>query len=104
MSRWNGNQSMAIESKIQWCHSTFNPWLGCTKVSPGCANCYAEKNRAVKAFGVRWGKGSARRRTSETYWEDPMRWNLKAKRLGVQHRVFCGSLCDWADGEVSEEW
>ncbi len=30
------------ETSIEWCDYTFNPWRGCTKVSPGCANCYAE--------------------------------------------------------------
>lgn len=38
---------MGSETKI--CDATFNPWLGCSKVSPGCANCYAE------AFGRRLG-------------------------------------------------
>lgn len=32
---------MAENSKIEWTDHTFNPWIGCTKVSPGCANCYA---------------------------------------------------------------
>lgn len=34
---------MAERTKIQWADSTWDPWRGCTKVSPGCANCYAEK-------------------------------------------------------------
>ena len=29
-------------SKIEWCDHTFNPWIGCQKVSPGCDHCYAE--------------------------------------------------------------
>jgi Protein of unknown function (DUF5131) len=33
---------MAKDSKIEWTHHTFNPWWGCTKVSPACDNCYAE--------------------------------------------------------------
>lgn len=41
------------DSKIEWCDSTFNPWEGCTKVSPGCANCYAETRNA------RFGGGTA---------------------------------------------
>lgn len=32
---------MAENSKIEWTDHTFNPWIGCTKVSPGCKNCYA---------------------------------------------------------------
>lgn len=34
---------MSTESKIAWTEATWNPVVGCTKVSPGCANCYAEK-------------------------------------------------------------
>ncbi len=34
---------MAQESCIEWTHSTWNPVVGCTKVSPGCKNCYAER-------------------------------------------------------------
>jgi len=33
---------MAENSKIEWCHHTFNPWTGCTKIGPGCDHCYAE--------------------------------------------------------------
>jgi protein gp37 len=33
---------MAERSKIEWTDSTFNPWIGCTNVSPGCEHCYAE--------------------------------------------------------------
>lgn len=40
---------MGENSSIEWTHHTFNPWIGCTKVSPGCANCYAE------AQDHRWG-------------------------------------------------
>lgn len=33
---------MAETTAISWADKTFNPWVGCTKVSPGCDNCYAE--------------------------------------------------------------
>lgn len=33
---------MGENSKIAWTHHTFNPWVGCQRVSPGCENCYAE--------------------------------------------------------------
>ena len=33
---------MGTDSKIEWCHHTHNPWLGCHKVSDGCRHCYAE--------------------------------------------------------------
>lgn len=34
---------MAFGSDIEWTESTWNPVTGCTKVSPGCAHCYAER-------------------------------------------------------------
>lgn len=34
---------MALKSQIEWTESTWNPITGCTKLSPGCANCYAER-------------------------------------------------------------
>jgi protein gp37 len=33
---------MGENSAIEWTDHTFNPWIGCTKVSPGCDRCYAE--------------------------------------------------------------
>lgn len=64
-------------SKIEWCDHTFNPWEGCTKVSPGCAHCYAETRNARFGGGTapNWGKGAPRRRTSAANWKEPLRWN-----------------------------
>src|SRR5207247_7039127 len=44
------NIFMAENSKIEWCDHTFNPWIGCQKVSPGCDHCYAE-HMADHRFG-----------------------------------------------------
>ena len=45
---------MATKSKIDWTESSWNPITGCTKVSPGCMNCYAEKLAIrLKAMGQR---------------------------------------------------
>jgi protein gp37 len=67
---------MAANSKIEWCHHTFNPWRGCTKVSAGCANCYAEtlSHRNPKVLGV-WGDGGTRVVASESAWREPRKWN-----------------------------
>lgn len=58
---------MSENSKIEWCDHTFNPWIGCTKVSPGCANCYAEVStpaRVMRADGREtWGEGAPRSKT-----------------------------------------
>lgn len=95
---------MSANSKIEWCDHTFNPWIGCAKVSPGCAHCYAEQLMDRRYGKVQWGKGKERHRTGRSYWKQPIKWNLEARKSGKRFRVFCGSLCDWLDDEVPIEW
>ena len=84
---------MGENSKIGWTHHTFNPWAGCTKVSPACDFCFAEMD--TKRYGFcEWGKDAERRVTSESYWRQPLKWNADAEREGISRRVFCGSWCD----------
>lgn len=84
---------MGENSKIEWCSHTFNPWWGCTKVSPGCDSCYAK--RLSKRWGHDlWGPKANRRFMSDAYWRKPLNWNKKAEKAGVRARVFCGSMCD----------
>ncbi len=84
---------MGKNSGIQWTDNTFNPWMGCTKVSPGCEHCYAEADRKRRGQ-LLWGPKAPRQRTSAAYWKQPLAWNEEATRLGIPARVFCGSLCD----------
>ena len=95
---------MAEDSKIEWCHHTFNPWIGCTKVGPGCDNCYAEADFDKRRHVVQWGPGQPRKRTAVSTWALPVKWNAEAERLGVRYRVFCASLADVFDNEVPDEW
>ena len=45
---------MATKSSIEWTELTWNPMVGCTKISPGCKNCYAETMpRRLHAMGMR---------------------------------------------------
>jgi protein gp37 len=94
---------MAENSKIQWTDHTFNPWIGCTKVSPGCAHCYAEELMDTRYGKVKWGKGQKRQRTSAANWKLPLKWNRLAAFTN-RPRVFCASLADWLDDEVPIEW
>lgn len=86
---------MGAKTAIEWCDHTFNPWRGCTKVSPGCANCYAEKmsKRNPRVLGV-WGDNGTRVVASDAMWREPLKWNAAAQRDGVRRRVFCASLAD----------
>lgn len=92
---------MAENSKIEWTDHTFNPWVGCTKVSPACDHCYAE-GWAKRSGMVKWG--GPRKRTSEANWKKPAKWNREAKAAGVRRRVFCASLADVFDNQVPNEW
>lgn len=113
---------MSETTKISWCDSTWNPWRGCSKVSLGCKNCYAEElvNRRLSDF-------SKRTRAKPATFNAPLKWNQqpwvcdvcgkpvqdKEKHLadyacsyGFFHRrrVFLGSLMDWLDPNVPVEW
>jgi protein gp37 len=91
---------MAENSKIEWTHHTFNTHWGCTKVSPGCDNCYAENTG--NRFGVSWGAGAPRKTMSDSYWKQPIKWNKRAGEKGVRERVFCASMADVFDNEAPE--
>lgn len=95
---------MAESTTISWCRSTFNPWLGCTKVSDGCLNCYAAVSTPARAMGIKWGAGEPRRRTSASNWKLPLRWEKQAAETGEFWPVFCSSLADVFDNEVPDEW
>lgn len=95
---------MAENSKIEWCHHTFNPWIGCTRVGPGCDNCYAARSTPVRTMGIEWGPGQPRRMTRPSNWSAPHRWNREAERQGIRYRVFCASLADVFDNEVPVDW
>jgi protein gp37 len=87
-------------SKIEWCHHTWNPVRGCTKVSEGCAHCYAEtlSKRNPATLGE-WGNGGTRIVAVPSSWNKPVRWNAEAQAAGTRARVFCASLAD-----VFEDW
>lgn len=123
---------MAVVTKIEWADGTFNGWMGCTRVSPACDDCYAARSTPVRRFGLEWGAGKSRQRTSAANWQMPVRWNKEpfvecpechwrgeAKDCNwhgeqcpncnmvvdsARRRVFSASLSDWLDNEVPIEW
>ncbi len=95
---------MGENSKIEWTHHTFNPWIGCTHVSEGCRNCYAETLMDKRYGKAQWGDGKPRVLTSESNWRLPLRWDREAASAGDRRRVFCASLADVFDPEVSDVW
>lgn len=95
---------MSEKTAIEWCDATFNPWIGCTKISPACDDCYAARSTPARAMGIAWGPGEPRRRTAESTWAAPKRWAKAAAKAGHRPRVFCASLADWLDNEVPIAW
>ena len=97
-------------SKIEWTTHTFNPWIGCQEVSPGCgggghgAPCYAKIMMDTRYRKVQWGPHGDRLRTSEANWKQPPRWAKAARGSGERPRVFCASLADWLDNKAPQEW
>lgn len=97
---------------------TFNPWLGCMKISEACDGCYAEElvtgrmgysltsndpRRRLKVWGP--AAASERVKTSAENWKRPLRWNRVAQELGVRLKVFCASLADvFEDNPQVQPW
>jgi protein gp37 len=129
-----GDQAMSETTGIEWCDSTFNGWIGCTKVGPGCDHCYAEQRMDTRLHKVNWGAGQPRERTSPANWREPIKWNKRpffecvscgwrsdehgkdwiddktcphCEQPDLQparRRVFCSSLADVFDNEVDPLW
>ena len=99
---------MSENTNIEWCDSTFNPFIGCTKVGPGCDNCYAEKLMDHRMHKVVWGAGQERVRTSAANWRKPLAWDMAHAEFFAAHgrrqRVFCASLADVFDNAVDPAW
>jgi protein gp37 len=84
---------MGKNSSIEWTDHTFNPWWGCTKISPGCENCYAEA--WAKRVGEQvWGLKQNRRFFTDKHWSEPEKWNADAELEQRRKRVFCASMAD----------
>lgn len=97
---------MSETSSIEWTRSTFNPWWGCTKISPGCDNCYAERD--AHRWGTQWGQDAERRFFGDKHWNEPLNWNRKAAAEqaidpNAQWRVFCASMADVFDKAVPQD-
>jgi protein gp37 len=108
---------MAETTNISWADSTFNPVLGCMKVSSGCDNCYAETLMDTRYHRVKWGQRKTdetvpsvgtRARTSDAYWRQPLTWNKHHAAFQAKHghrqRVFCASLSDVFDNQWDPQW
>jgi protein gp37 len=89
---------MASNSPIEWTEATWNPVTGCTKLSPGCAHCYAERmaNR-LKAMGQANYARGFELTLQPKMLELPLRWK-RAKR------IFVNSMSDMFHADVPVEF
>lgn len=79
---------MAKQTKIEWATATWNPWIGCTKVSPACDNCYAE--RWAKRCGRNFNKVT---RAADATFYAPLKWK-------EPQRIFVCSLSDFFHDDI----
>lgn len=79
---------MALYTKIEWSESSWNPLTGCTKISAGCQNCYAERMaRRLQAMGNPRYVNGFKLTTHENLLQEP----LKIKK---PHIIFVNSMSD----------
>ncbi len=100
---------MAQDTKIAWCDHTVNFWWGCTKVSPACANCYAERQDAHFHPGIPWKERFQGEKAGSSHWgpdaprllrvdaarREALRYERRAVAEGRRFRVFTNSMSDF---------
>lgn len=102
---------MAENTLIEWADHTANLWMGCTKISPACDNCYAELLCTTR-MGVEWGPHADRRKVKAGMQLIGRLQRAAAKnggvdpKLGRKARVFVNSLSDFFDNHksIDPEW
>jgi protein gp37 len=81
---------------------SYNPWIGCEKVSSGCLNCYAERQNRTWGWVDKWG--GERKKTSTNNSKKVLGWHVNVFRTGIRRKVFVASLADVFDDKVPREW
>lgn len=106
---------MSANSRIEWTEATWNPVVGCTKVSPGCANCYAERmayrlacaEKAPYNAGIIRGAGDAGK-PLRARWTGKVALNEAALARPLHwrkpRRIFVCSMSDLFQESVPFEW
>ncbi|MBD5627515.1 MAG: DUF5131 family protein [Desulfovibrio sp.] len=85
-----------MNNSIGWCDCTVNPIVGCTKCSPGCENCYAEKFAYRMSRNPQTGRKYAGVVDANGKWTGKVNVTLDAKTMphrvpGKNKRVFVGT-------------
>ncbi len=89
---------MANASGIEWTEATWNPLTGCTKVSPGCKHCYAERlSKRLRAMGNAKYANGFRLTLHEDALDLPLRWRKP-------RAIFVNSMSDLFHEDVPDEF
>lgn len=94
---------MSERTGIEWTDATFNPWWGCSRVSPACAHCYADTFAKRYGHSGLWGEDAPRRIMSDSHWSKPRTWDRRAMTDGRRLKVFCASMADVFDDAAGLE-
>jgi protein gp37 len=89
---------MASNSHIEWTDATWNPVTGCTKISPGCKHCYAERlAHRLQLMGQANYRNGFRLTVQPHMLEVPLRWK-------TPKRIFVNSMSDLFHKDVSADY
>ena len=90
--------NVSNSSAIEWTEATWNPTTGCTKISPGCKNCYAEKlSKRLNAMGVQKYKNNFQFTEQPNDLKLPYTWKKP-------RRIFVNSMSDLFHEESRMEY
>lgn len=85
-------------SSIEWTDATWNPITGCTKISPGCKHCYAERfSKRLKAMGTKKYENAFKLTLHPESLETPLTWKTSRK-------IFVNSMSDLFHEDVPEDF
>lgn len=87
---------MAEKTGISWCDATWNPFVGCHKVSQGCSKCYMFREMSFR------GKDPNVVVRTKTTFDAPLKW-AKNGRVSPRSKVFTCSYSDWFI-EEADQW
>src|SRR3954453_10344582 len=95
-ARLSEGPALSEREEIEITPHTWNPWRGCTRISPGCKNCYMFRDQE------RYGRDPSVVVRTKT-WGEPLRWQRKAEAAGRAGLVFTCSWSDWFH-EDADPW
>lgn len=100
---------MGDQSAIEWTEATWNPIVGCSRVSEGCRHCYAERQAyRAEAMGIPQYEGMTHKVGSEIRWTGKVALVESALELPLKwkkpRRIFVNSMSDLFHETVPDEW